>query len=344
MADLTLPTHQKSILFNVETNALSLDPNAPLPPQSTTEHLIRVHSTAITTGELTWAPFVNWPNPHIPCYDVSGTILTSVANSPFKPGDRVFGRVDAGREGTAREFAHILPSEAAIVPEGLGLLEACTVPMSALTAWQALLEHGLLSGSFERVPRLDDKTGEVVGRDVAAGKRVLVLGAAGAVGGFAVQFAKLAGAFVAGTASGSNAAFLRELGVDEVLDYTKISVGEWVGEGKERKFDLVFDCVGQKTMLDGWNGVKGDGTFISVAPGFREPEGEEKKFEGVRKKWFIMDSRGQELEGLGKLVGEGIVRTRVDSVFPLEEFEEAFKRTGTGHAKGKVVFKVGEVE
>lgn len=250
------------------------------------------------------------------------------------------------REGTARQYATILPSEAARVPEGLDMEKAAAVPMSALTAWQAVFEQGLLSGSFERVPYLDEKSGDIVNKDGATGKRVLVLGAAGAVGVFAVQFARLAGAaFVAGTASAENVRFLKEIGVDEVLDYRKVSVKEWVGGSEDKMFDLVFDCVGGKSMLDGWNGVKAQGTYISVAPGFQVPEGEEKKkFEDVRKKWFVMASRGSELEGLGKLVAKGIVKTRVDSVWKLEDFEEAFKRTGTGHAKGKVVFRVGDEE
>lgn len=224
------------------------------------------------------------------------------------------------------------------------MTDAASVPMSAHTAWQALFEQGLLTGSFtsSSVPRVSD-SGEILGSDLAKGKRVLVLGAAGGVGLMAVQFAKLAGATVYGTASSRNEEFLRELGVDGVVNYTKISVKDWIAEApSERKFDLVFDCVGGKAMLDGWFGVKEHGTYISVVPGFVE-EPENGKPEGVRSKWFIMEARGEELERVGRFFGKGL-RATVDGVWGLEQWEEAFKRTGSGHARGKVVIKVAKEE
>jgi NADPH:quinone reductase-like Zn-dependent oxidoreductase len=219
------------------------------------------------------------------------------------------------------------------------MVEASSVPMSAHTAWQALFEQGLLTGSFEKVPQVDEE-GVVRGSELAKGKRVLVLGAAGGVGLHAVQFAKLAGAWVAGTASEKNQAFLEGLGIDEVVDYRKMSVGEYVDGNEEKKFDLVLDCVGGKSMLDGWYGVKTRGVYVSVVPGFKEPEGG--KPEGVRSVWFVMEARGKELEEIGKFYTKGLVRTSVDSVWGLEDFEKAFAKTASGHARGKVVIKVAE--
>ncbi|KAF2871544.1 hypothetical protein BDV95DRAFT_606979 [Massariosphaeria phaeospora] len=332
-----LPTHQKSLIFNTTTTTLSLSTTAPL-PSPPNEHLLAVHSTAITNGELTWGPYVDWPTHHTPCFDVSGTILTTVPHSPFQPGDRVFGRVRGDRDGTAREFATILPSEAALVPEGLSMVDAASVPMSAHTAWQALFEHGGLTGGLANAPRVGAE-GEVLGGQLAAGKRVLVLGAAGGVGLFAVQFAKLADAHVVGTASGRNEEFLKSIGIDEVVDYTKMSVEEWIGGDGARKFDLVFGCVGgDKNVMEGWAAVKGDGAYISVVPGFREPDGG--KPEGVKSFWFIMEPRSKELEAIGRLMTKGLVKTRVDSVWRIEEYEKAFARTATGHARGKVVIQI----
>ncbi|KAF2466184.1 NAD(P)-binding protein [Lindgomyces ingoldianus] len=331
-----LPDTQKSLIFNVQTSALSLTTSSPIPrAEEAGEHLIRVHSTAITNGELTWAPFVNWPIEHVPCYDVSGTIMTEVEGSKFKKGDKVYGRVVADREGTARQYATILPSEAARIPETLGMVDAATVPMSALTAWQAVFEKGGLSA----VPYVSDDEGVVGGQ--AVGKRVLVLGAAGAVGSFAVQFAKIAGAFVVGTASVKNRTFLEERGV-EVVDYTKTSMKDWVGGQEERKFDVVFDCVGGKSMLDGWNAVKSGGVYVSVVAGFKEPEGG--KPAGVKTEWFIMESRGEELKAIGMFIEKGLVKTSVDSVWTIEDYEKAFARTATGHARGKVVMKIADEE
>jgi NADPH:quinone reductase-like Zn-dependent oxidoreductase len=333
-----LPKTQKAVIFNLTTNALSLTTSSPVPAPGNEEHVIKVHSTAITNGELTWAPFTNWPNEHIPCFDVAGTILSLVPGSKFKIGDKIYGRIAAGREGSAREFATILPSEAALVPRNLGMQEAASVPMSAHTAWQAVFEQGLLCSTFSNAPYVSS-SGEVVGSQ-AKGKRVLILNAAGGVGLFATQFAKLAGAFTVGTASGKNEGFVKELGADEVLDYTKTTVQAWVGEGEDKKFDLVFDCVGGKSMLDGWTAVKENGTYISVVPGFKEPEGGAPA--GVRSKWFVMEARGPELEGIGRFIEKGLVKTWVDSVWKIEEYAQAFAKTASGHARGKVVFSIGD--
>ncbi|KAF2745984.1 NAD(P)-binding protein, partial [Sporormia fimetaria CBS 119925] len=344
----TLPTTQKAIIYDLSNETLSLSPDSPLPPSATLEkeHLLQVHSTAITRNELLWGPFCPaWSRAHVPCYDVSGTILTSVPSSPFKPGDRVFGRVDAQREGCARQYATILPSEAALVPEGLDMTEAAGVPMSAHTAWQGLFEKGLLTGSFspDSVPRIDDD-GVIQGQHLARGKRILILGAAGGVGLLAVQFAKLAGAWVAGTASSRNESFLRELGIDEVIEYTKSSIEEWIADAEDRKFDLVFDCVGGASALEGWHGVKSNGVYISIVPDMTKHGGMEVpawKPEGVRAEWFIMEARGKELEGIGRFFQRGLVRGQVDSVWAMEEYKQAFDKTGGGHARGKVVIKVG---
>ena len=222
------------------------------------------------------------------------------------------------------------------------MLDAAAVPMSALTAWQAVFEKGLLTGSYakERVPRVDEQ-GKVRGGDLAVGKRVLVLNAAGGVGIMAVQFARLAGARVVGTTSGRNREFVEGLGA-EVVDYTATSMEEWVGGDEGRRFDLVLDCVGGAAMLDGWSAVKEDGVYISVAPGFKEPEGGKPK--GVRAEWFVMESRGSELDAIGRFIEKGLVRGWVDSVWQIEQFEEAFAKTGTGRAKGKVVIKIAEDE
>ena len=100
-------------------------------------------------------------------------------------------------------------------------------------------------------------------------------------------------------------------------------------------------------MLDGWYAVKPHGAYISVAPGFREPNpsnGEAVKPEGVRSIWFVMDSRGSELAEIAKFLEKGLVKTAVDSVWKMEEWEKAFAKTATGHARGKVVIKIADEE
>ncbi|KAF2204145.1 NAD(P)-binding protein [Delitschia confertaspora ATCC 74209] len=340
MSTPTLPKAQKAIIFNTKTNILSLKLDHCLPLINPTSHLIRVHSTAITNGELTWAPFTDWPVEHVPCYDVSGTIIIPAANSKFKEGERVYGRIYAQREGAAAEYASLLDSETARVPGGLTMEEAASVPMSGLTAWQALFEPARGNLSYPNEPPYVNNAGELLNPNVAAGKKILILGAADAVGAFAVQLAKLAGAYVVGTASGRNESFLRGVGIDEVIDYTKTSIQEYIVGQEDRKFDFVFDCVGGKSMLDGWHAVKSHGAYVSIVPGFEEEPKKVVRPENVRSGFFVMDSRGEELEQIGRFIEKGLVKTGVDSVWKIEKYREAFERTGTGHARGKVVFRV----
>jgi NADPH:quinone reductase-like Zn-dependent oxidoreductase len=180
-------------------------------------------------------------------------------------GDHVYGRISAARHGAAAQYTLILPEEAAHVPKGMSMIEAASVPMSAHTAWQALFEQGLLTGSFTPmdVPHVNDSGQAVLGQ--ASGKRVLILGAAGGVGLMAVQFAKLAGAHVSGTSSTRNITFLTNLGIDEVIDYTRTTIPSYIRTNNP-PFDLVLDCVGGTSMLDGWHGVAPHGTYISVVP------------------------------------------------------------------------------
>jgi len=323
------PKTQPSVVFNTTTSVLSLDPAFPVPTPTPNEHLIRVHAAAITNGELTWGPFVDWPEHHVPTFDVAGTILTEVAGSSFHPGDEVYGRVTAAREGCARQYATILPSEAALRPKGLSVEEAATVPMSALTAWQALFEHGGLAQPI-------GDGGKV---EANQGKRLLVTAASGGVGLWAVQFAKMAGVTVVGTCSAKNAEFVLGLGADEVVDYTKTSLESWAGSAKGAKFDVIFDCAGGKSMEDAWTVVKEGGSFVSIVPGYKEPASGTPK--GVKGLFFVMESRGEELAVISGFLESGLCKTVVDSVWDLDEYEKAFAKTASGHARGKVVLRIG---
>ena len=187
-------------------------------------------------------------------------------------------------------------------------MEAATIPLSALTAWQALFVHA----------------------DMRSGQSVLVLGASGGVGVMAVQLAKARGLKVVGTCGKRNVEYVRSLGADVVFDY---------GEGEvEGLFDMVLDCVGGKTQDGGWDRVNDGGMLVSVAEPVKEERQREKA--GVRGVFFVVKPDGEMLGKIAALVRDGKVMGIVDSVFRLEEGQKAFEKLAEGHARGKIVLKV----
>lgn len=200
------------------------------------------------------------------------------------------------------------------------------MPLSALSAWQALFEHGGVNG-------LDDAT--------AKGKRVLVTAAAGGVGVWLVQLARIAGLqVVAQIGSPENDKLVRELGASETVNYKTTSLKEWAR--KEGPVDIVFDLVGGKTLEEAWFCVKDGGALVSIVEPTepRRPDGLETK--DVKDLFFAMEPNGEQLGKISKLLSEGKCRPVVDSVWDLEEYEKAFERLNGGHARGKVVIKVAK--
>lgn len=314
---------------------------APVPqPTEADDVLVRVAASCPCAGELLWAK--NFPDAvpkdkeMVPGQDLAGTVVLAPDSSPFRPGDRVFSRVPATRAGTAREYAIAKVSELAAVPEGLGWAEAAAVPLSALTAWQALFVHGGLVA-----PAAEGKEKK------NAGKRVLITGAAGGVGSWAVQLASLAGvgAVVAVCGGAGKAAAVRKLGATEVVDYTRTSVGEWAAaDPAARQVDLVFDLVGGETLAGCWRAVRDGGVLVSAntPPDMVRPAGLEKEVE--KSVFFIVEPSGSNLAEIAELIGAGKVRPVVDSVWPFEQFEKAFEKLEDGHAQGKIVINVGGEE
>ena len=197
--------------------------NAPRPEPGDGELLIRVHAAAvhpvdwkIREGNLTAR--LAYPLPFIPGWDVSGTVAAAGPGvTKFQKGNEVFSRPDIARNGAYAEYIVVRESEVALKPKSVDDLHAAAIPLAALTAWQGLFEIGGLR----------------------AGQRILIHGASGGVGNFAVQLAKWTGAHVIGTASRRNQSFLRELGVDEPIDYEKTRFEDVVHE-----VDVVFDTIG----------------------------------------------------------------------------------------------------
>lgn len=197
--------------------------DAPQPHPGSGEVLVRVHATSIIATELTWDETYQTADGNarslpIPGHDVSGIVeevgpgVTTLAR-----GSEVYALTAFDRDGAEADYTIALPNELAPKPRSLDHVQAAAVPLSALTAWQALFEHASLG----------------------AGQTVLIHGAAGGVGVFAVQLARWAGAHVIATASARHHGFLHELGATQIIDYTTQRFEELV-----QHVDLVFDLVG----------------------------------------------------------------------------------------------------
>ncbi|MHC4471699.1 MAG: NADP-dependent oxidoreductase [Planctomycetota bacterium] len=248
--------------------------------------------------------------PMIAGHDIAGEVEElGEGVSRFRPGDRVFAMRKAFSSGAHAEFAIIPESSAALVPEGVSTEDAGVVPLSALTAWQALHE---------------------IGR-VASGQRVLINGASGGVGTFAVQFARLAGAEVTGVCSRENAELVRRLGASEVIDYGTQDPTQATG------FDVVFDTVtklpfaASKHMLKHggvWVCTRFDGAYVAarlLAP-----------FRARQLRLVAVKPSGRQLEQIGALISAGKVEVVVARTFPITEIAAAHTESGAGRVRGKI--------
>lgn len=249
--------------------------------------------------------------PHVKGYDVSGTV-TEVGQDVrgVKVGDEVFARQNQEDAGAIAEFARIQESDLAIKPDNISHQDAASAPLAGLTAWQALVTKG----------------------KIKEGDKVLIHAGSGGVGTYAIQIAKHFGAVVATTTSAKNAELVKDLGADVVIDY-KTQAFEDVLSG----YDLVIDTMGGEIMARSFKVLKKGGTLVSVKG--QDNDGLAKKY-GVHFEWFFMSPDGEMLAELGKLMSDGTVKPVIDSVFPMEQVQEAYDRLATGRAVGKIVVTV----
>ncbi|WP_249998533.1 NADP-dependent oxidoreductase [Actinoplanes sp. M2I2] len=312
--------------------------DAPVPEPKPGEVLIRVHAVGVNPpdwyvrGGMTTMPGETTPSfafPMIPGTDVSGVVEAVAADvDQFAVGDEVFGmvRFPSFHGGAYAEYIAAPASDLARKPAGLDHVHAAGAPMAALTAWQFLLEVGHDHPSpFQEEPHLPVA--------LAAGKTVLVNGAAGGVGHFAVQLAKWRGARVIAVASGAHEPFLRKLGADQIIDYTTTRP-----EDVAHDVDVVIDTVGGPGSNRLLRTLKPGGTLLPVFPAELDP-GEVTKRD-VTVSTIQVRSSGRQLAELADLLGAGRVRVAIDSTFPLAEARKAHERAAEGHLRGKIVLTV----
>lgn len=311
---------------------------APRPGLQLGEVLVCVHAVSLNPPDWylrdgykelppAWQPAVSFPL--ILGTDISGVVAAVAPDvSGFAVGDEVFGMIrfpSVGESQGYAEYVAALASDLAHKPAGLDHVQAAGAPMSGLTAWQYLIELGHTAPNpFQAEPH----------RPVPLlGKRVLVNGAAGGVGHLAVQLAKWQGAHVIAVASGGHEALLRELGADEVIDYTQ-TPAEDVVQG----VDLVLDTLSGPTTGRFLRTLKRGGALFPVFLGFADAE--QAARQGITVSMAQVRSNGAQLAALGQLLAAGTVRVVIDSTFALAEARQAHERAARGHIQGKIVLTV----
>jgi len=315
--------------------------DAPMPELKPGEVLVRVHAVGLNPPDWylrngykmlppEWQPKVAFPL--ILGTDVSG-VIDAVADDveDFAAGDAVYAMVRfpgglAGGSKAYAEWVSVPASEVARKPRGIDHAHAAGAPMSLLTAWQFMIELGH-----------DEPNPLQPNRHVSVpleGKTVLVNGAAGGVGQFAVQLAKWKGARVIAVASGKHGTFVRDLGADEFIDYTQTAASEAV-----RDVDLVVDTVGGPTTGRFLRTLKRGGALFPIFPlGFSGAQEAEKL--GVTVSTTQVRSSGAQLARLADLLDAGTVRVAIDSTFPLADARRAHERASGGNIQGKIVLTV----
>jgi NADPH:quinone reductase-like Zn-dependent oxidoreductase len=277
--------------------------DAPQPRPGPGELLVRVHAAGVIANELKWDATYQTPTggPHelpIPGRDLSGVVEeVGPGVTTLSPGAEVYAMLGYGRDGAEADYTIALPNELAPKPRTLTHGQAAAVPLSALTAWLALFEHA----------------------NLAAGQTVLIHGAAGGVGIFAVQLARWAGARVIATGSGRHRDFLRELGANETIDYTTMRFEEVV-----RQVDVVFDTVGGETLARSWQVLKPGGVLVSVVS--PQPSPDVAKGHDARFAWFVVEPNGELLMQIGALIDAGHMRPVVELELPLPQARQAYEQ------------------
>jgi NADPH:quinone reductase-like Zn-dependent oxidoreductase len=288
---------------------------APVPSPGPGEAIVTVHAAAITFAELTWD--LSWTTrdgqdrtPVIPSHEVSGTVagLGSGASGPAV-GDEVYALVEFDRDGAAAGYVTLPAAHLAARPQSVSHAEAATLPLAALTAWQALVDYAVLK----------------------PGEQVLVQGAAGGVGSYAVQLAAILGGIVTATGGARQRDFVLNLGATTFMAS---------GAGRTAappKYDVVIDTVGGDVLDASYEVTRRGGRLVTLSA---PPSAEKAADAGVHAVFFVVTPDTAELAQLAALVDEGKLRPIVSQTFPLADGRRAFESATRPHPPGKTVLIV----
>ncbi len=307
----------KAIRLNeyVAVNELKIE-EVPTPEPNDNEVLIKVYAAGI--NPVDWKIIEGHAReripvkfPLIPGWDLAGVVEKvgkSVKN--FNEGDEVFCKPELNMQGAYAEFIVVPESIVSIKPTNISFTDAASIPLAGLTAWQALFQYGHLK----------------------EGEKILIHAASGGVGSLAVQFAKTKGAYVIGTCSTDNVSFVKRLGADEVIDYTKENF-----EDELEDLDMVFDTLGGEDQQKSISVLKSGGRIISIVSDEFEAEAKEKN---IRLERFMASSNSEQLDEIAELIQQNSVVPVVSAVYSLEEASQALRLSKDGHVQGKLVLRV----
>jgi NADPH:quinone reductase-like Zn-dependent oxidoreductase len=304
------------------------------------EILVEVHSAGLNQLDTklksgAFKLILPYKMPLILGHDVAGVVIkTGTKVSRFKVGDEIFARVSDMKIGTLAEYIAFDEKDAALKPNTISMEEAASIPLVALTVWQAFVERA----------------------DLQKGQKVFIQAGSGGVGTIAIQLAKHLGAFVSTTASEKNFEMLKNLGSDIVIDYKKENF-----ETILKDYDVVLNSQDSKTLEKSLKILKPGGKIISIsgpptpefAKSIKAPSivrfilwltslkirNKAKKLD-IDYSFLFMKADGRQLEQIANLLSSGAIKAVVDKIFPFRQTNEAFDYMESGHAKGKIVVKI----
>jgi len=288
----------------------------PVPQIGADELLIKVHAAAV--NPMDWKVREGYfKDMHMHSFpftlgqDFSGTV-EKVGSSVkgFKVGDDVYGRPSSDRDGSYAEYIEVKASEVALMPKTITYDEAATIPVAGTTAWETLINKA----------------------KIQKGQRVLILGASGGVGSMAVQIAKNRGCFVIGTTSNVNLDFVKNLGANEVIDYSSQDFSD-----RLRDIDVVLDTVGGIHQEKAFKVMRRGGILVSIAS---KPNQELANSFGVRCEYASVGPNAHILNELRSLIEMGQLHPVIDKVFRLEDAKQAQNYSQSGKARGKIVLEI----
>lgn len=251
-------------------------------------------------------------NPIILGWDIAGIVEEVSVNSKFKIGDRVFGMLNFPGQGNAyAEYVKALPKHLALIPNNISFEIASASPLASLTAYQTLVKYANIKKS----------------------DKVLIHAGAGGVGHIAIQIAKSVGAYVISTASKKNEDFLKELGVDEFIDYTSSNFQDMISN-----IDIVLDCVGGNVSLNSLQTLKQGGIMISIPSPFNPELNNRRK--DIDTPWLLVQSNGDDMDKISELLKNEKIKVYIQKVYKMNEIKDAHNQLETRKTRGKLIVKI----